>query len=45
MFPENQVYVDFVPTVPTQKHIMIVHQAAELRLQPRREHDVLVTPK
>jgi hypothetical protein len=42
---ENQVYVDFVPKVPTQKHTAIFHQAAELRLQPRKEHDVLAIPK
>jgi hypothetical protein len=39
-FLENQVYVDSVPIMPTQMHTMIFHQAAGLRLQPRREHDV-----
>jgi hypothetical protein len=44
MFLENQVCVDFVPTVPIQRHTMIFHQAAGLRPQPRREHNVLVIP-
>jgi hypothetical protein len=39
------VYADFVPIMPTQMHTTIFHQAARLRLQPRREHDVQVIPK
>jgi hypothetical protein len=38
------VYVDFVPTMPTQMH-MIFHEAAALRQQPRRVHNVWVIPK
>lgn len=43
-FLENQVCVDFVPTVPIQRHIRIFRLAAGLRPQPRREHNVLVIP-
>jgi hypothetical protein len=44
MFLENQVCVDLGGRRLIKKKTMIFHQAAGLRPQPRREHNVLVIP-
>jgi hypothetical protein len=43
-FLENQVCVDLGGRRIIKKKTMIFHQAAGLRPQPRREHNVLVIP-